>query len=210
MRNKIIDFVFDFGAVIFEWDPVKRVEQHFKGEWYGCDSAHTLAKNIFGHPSWHDFDQGLASMDSVIAQTSKRLGIHAGRLGELIEPRGEDLAPIESSLIVLESLRARRDIDSASRIFFLSNMPKPFARALERKHAFIEWFDAGIFSADVLLAKPDVRIYKLLAERHNLSSASTLFVDDLLQNVEAAQSLGWIGLHLSKPSELPEKIKYFL
>ena len=210
MRNKIIDFVFDFGAVIFEWDPVKRVEQHFKGEWYGCDSAHTLAKNIFGHPSWHDFDQGLASMDSVIAQTSKRLGIHAGRLGELIEPIGEDLAPIESSLIILESLRARRDIDSASRIFFLSNMPKPFARALERKHAFIEWFDAGIFSADVLLAKPDVRIYKLLAERHNLSSASTLFVDDLLQNVEAAHSLGWIGLHLSKPSELPEKIKYFL
>lgn len=210
MRNKIIDFVFDFGAVIFEWDPVKRVEQHFKGEWYGCDSAHTLAKNIFGHPSWHDFDQGLASMDSVIAQTSKRLGIHAGRLGELIEPIGEDLAPIESSLIVLESLRARRDIDSACRIFFLSNMPKPFARALERKHAFIEWFDACIFSADVLLAKPDVRIYKLLAERHNLSSASTLFVDDLLQNVEAAQSLGWSGLHLSKPSELPEKIKYFL
>jgi len=62
----------------------------------------------------------------------------------------------------------------------------------------------------VLLAKPDVRIYKLLAQRHSLSAASTLFVDDLLPNIEAAQSLGWSGLHLSKPHELAEKIKHFL
>jgi len=31
-----------------------------------------------------------------------------------------------------------------------------------------------------------------------------------LPNIEAAQSLGWSGLHLSKPHELAEKIKHFL
>jgi len=210
MQTPVVNFVFDFGAVVFEWDPVKRVEKHFKGDLLGYENVDHLAKHIFGHPTWHEFDQGLVSMDALISHTSKRLSIGVQSLRELIEPIGEDLKPIKGSLKVLELLKQRREQGVACRLFFLSNMPEPFARVLEVKHPFLEWFDAGIFSADVKLAKPDPRIYQLLAEQNGLRIAETLFIDDQLLNVQVAKSLGWRGLHLSDPSELVEKIKFFL
>jgi putative hydrolase of the HAD superfamily len=210
MQDAVTNFVFDFGAVIFEWNPVKRVENHFQGDWFGSDSARALAQNIFGHSSWHAFDEGLISMHAVIEQTSKRLGIERRLLVELIAPIGDDLAPIESSVQILEMLRARRDKGESCRLFFLSNMPEPYARVLERKHSFLSWFDAGIFSADVKLAKPDIKIYKLLAQQYHLTAENTLFVDDQLLNIQAAQSLGWRVVHLESPFELSEKILRFL
>ena len=210
MQKEISNFVFDFGAVLFEWDPAVRVEKHFEGEWFGFNNATELAKNIFGHPTWHGFDQGVRSMDSVIESTSKRLGIEVDQLTKLIEPIGEDLAPIASSLKILEELRIRKQEKPSYRLFFLSNMPEPYARVLERKHHFLGWFDGGIFSADVKLAKPDLKIYKLLADRCDLDPRETLFIDDQLLNIQAAEELGWRGLHLQSPSLFAEKIKQFL
>jgi putative hydrolase of the HAD superfamily len=210
MQHTVSNFVFDFGAVVFEWDPVKRVEEHFQGEWYGHASAQALAKSIFGHHSWHSFDQGVNTLESVIEQSSKRLGIEPKLLTLFIEPIGEDLAPIESSISVLESLLKRRQSKEDTRLFYLSNMPAPFARVLERKHRFLEWFDGGIFSADVLLAKPDKKIYNLLADQFKLSPESTVFIDDQLLNIQAAESLGWSGIHLPAHAELAEKIERFL
>ena len=210
MQTQVVNFVFDFGAVVFEWDPVKRVEKYFSSDLFGFETAQALAKNIFGHQTWHEFDQGLVSISAVISSTSKRLSIGAQALRELIEPIGEDLEPIKSSLRVLELLRYRRERGEMCRLFFLSNMPEPFARVLEVKHPFLNWFDAGIFSADVKLAKPDRQIYQLLAKENHLNPERTLFIDDQILNVQAAESMGWRGLHLTHPSELTEKIKFFL
>lgn len=210
MQHPVTNFVFDFGAVVFEWDPVKRVQAHFQGEWYGHTSAQALAQSIFGHPTWHSFDQGLSTLEFVIEKSSERLRIDPQLLALFLEPIGEDLAPIESSLRVLETLLKRRQENRDIKLLYLSNMPAPFARVLERKHSFLEWFDGGIFSADVRLAKPDKQIYNLLADQFKLSPESTVFIDDQALNIQAAQSLGWSGIHLPAHAELAEKIQPFL
>jgi putative hydrolase of the HAD superfamily len=81
-------------------------------------------------------------------------------------------------------------------------MPAPFARTLEQRHAFIQWFDGGLFSADVRLLKPQAEIYQLLAQRYQLQPGTTLFIDDHRPNVQAAAALGWQTLHLIEPAEL--------
>jgi putative hydrolase of the HAD superfamily len=209
-QSHVTNFVFDFGAVIFEWNPIVRVEEHFGGEWYGTGSAHALAQSIFGHPSWLEFDTGIASMDSVIDEAALRLGISKARLKALIHPIGEDLKPLEQSVNILKELRERQGAGEPIRIFYLSNMPEPYARALERKHEFLQWFDAGIFSADVRLAKPDLRIYQLLAKKNNLDPSSTLFIDDQLKNVQAAEQLGWQSFHLTEPGLLRQKLAPYM
>lgn len=207
MAERIRNFVFDFGAVIFAWDPVARVSVHFDGDWCGYASAEALANSIFGHADWRSFDAGTLAMDQLIERTAQRLGIAAVRLAQLIEPIGEDLEPIEASVAVLAALRELRERERSVRLLFLSNMPEPYARALERRHTFLDWFDAGIFSADVKLAKPDVQIYQLLANRHSLVAQETLFIDDQRLNTQAAASLGWIGVHLQAPEELERSLR---
>src|SRR5690349_5788036 len=82
----------------------------------------------------------------------------------------------------------------------------PFARVLESRHGFLRHFEGGIFSGDVKLAKPDPAIFELLAGRHGLVPADTLFIDDSAANVAAARQLGWQAIHCTSPAALPGQV----
>jgi len=202
----IRDFVFDFGGVVFDWNPAAMVRSHFRDNWYGFESAEALSRAIFTHTDWLAFDRGERTLLEVTDQTARRLVIPLPRMQALLAPIGEQLQPIASTVALLQSLRERREAGEGVRLLFLSNMPAPFARTLEQRHAFIQWFDGGLFSADVRLLKPQAEIYQLLAQRYRLQPGSTLFVDDHRPNVQAAAALGWHALHLTDPAELSKHL----
>ena len=60
-----------------------------------------------------------------------------------------------------------------------------------------EWdlFDGIFASALDGMRKPDVEFYEHLLKRINTTAGETIFVDDQLANVAAAQSVGMAGLH---------------
>ena len=196
------DFVFDFGGVVFDWNPAAIVRSHFGGDWHGFESPEALGRAIFSNGDWLAFDRGERTLPEVVEQTSQRLAIAQPTMHALLAPIGEQLQPIPSTVALLESLRKRRQAGECIRLLYLSNMPAPFARALEQRHAFIDWFDGGIFSADVLLAKPQAPIYALLAQRYGLQAGSTLFIDDHAPNLVEATARGWQTLHLTDPAQL--------
>ncbi len=196
-----MNIVFDFGAVLFDWRPVERVRRWLSPE-AASSLAGTLARDIFLHADWLDFDCGRLDLDTVIDRTAVRLCMPRDRLHALLAPIGRDLEPIAPNVAVLLHLARRRDRHERPCLYFLSNMPQPFARELEQRHDFLRLFDGGVFSGDVRLGKPDPAIYRLLGQRHRLQPEQTWFVDDHLANVEAACDLGWQGLHLTQPLEL--------
>jgi putative hydrolase of the HAD superfamily len=208
-QNHIYNFVFDLGAVLFEWSPVQRVKDHFKGQWHGFKNELELASGIFGSDDWVNFDLGLIEINTLISRSSSRLKIESGCLRSLIEPIGEDLKPIQSSVQCLEQLFWKKSEGHPVRLFYLSNMPEPYARVIERKHSFFKWFDAGVFSADVQLAKPDARIYNRLTLEHQLDPQNTLFIDDLSLNVQTARTLGWRVIHLENAETLKTQLSLF-
>ena len=146
------------------------------------------------------------ALDQVVARSALRLALPEARLRDALGPIGERLEPIACNIDLLAGLRQRRDSRGGIKLYFLSNMPGLFARALERRHAFLQWFDGGIFSSDVKLGKPDPAIFKLLASRYRLAGADTLFIDDSLANVQAADALGWQTIHCEAPERLPGQL----
>ncbi|MFG3442983.1 HAD family hydrolase [Nonomuraea sp. NPDC047897] len=62
--------------------------------------------------------------------------------------------------------------------------------------------DDVVSSARVGVAKPDRRIYEIAAERAGAAPERCLFVDDRLENVEAARSLGMTGIHFRTVADL--------
>ncbi|MGQ0711261.1 MAG: HAD family hydrolase [Rhodoferax sp.] len=190
----IRNLVFDFGAVLVAWQPVRLMEECFPDRSHDPAQAGHLAHQIFGHPDWQDYDRGAVSMDTVVQRTSARLGLNAERFGALVRSIGERLVPMAPSIAWLDTLRQARDAGAPLRLYFLSNMPTDYARVLEQQHAFVGWFDGGIFSGDVGTIKPDPGIYQMLQQRHALVPQETVFFDDLLGNVQAAHACGWHGL----------------
>ncbi|MDB5932395.1 MAG: family phosphatase, partial [Polaromonas sp.] len=146
-----MNIVFDFGAVLFTWQPAQLVAQHFPALAATPAQARQLAQDIFNHADWQGFDSGRVALDEVISRTALRLELPHDTLHEALAPIGERLAPIACNVELLARLRERRDSRGGLRLYFLSNMPAPFARALERRHDFLQWFDGGIFSGDVKL-----------------------------------------------------------
>ncbi len=200
------DFVFDFGGVVFDWNPAAMVRSHFRDNWQGFESAEALGRAIFVHADWLAFDRGERTLLEVAEQTAHRLAIPQPTIHGLLAPIAEQLQPIGSTVALLQSLRERREAGEDLRLLFLSNMPAPFARTLEQRHAFIQWFDGGIFSADVRLLKPQAEIYQLLERRYRMKPGTTLFIDDHRPNVQTAAALGWQTLHLTDPVQLSKQV----
>ena len=72
----------------------------------------------------------------------------------------------------------------------LSNMGDNVLANLQREFLWIHDFDAVVWSFEHGMAKPDPAIYRLVLEKLNVRPDESLFLDDKLLNVEAAQTLG--------------------
>lgn len=198
-----MNVVFDFGAVLFTWRPAEIVAQAFPARAATLAEAKQLAHAMFSHDDWQDYDRGLLEMEDVVQRLSSRLQLDRDAVHGLVQNIGACLRPIEETVAVLQSLHARKQGgEGVTGLYFLSNMPRPYARELEQRHAFLQHFDGGIFSGDVLMSKPNPAIYQLLQSRYQLQPESTVFIDDLHTNVQAAQAQGWQGIHLTAPQEL--------
>ena len=201
-----MNIVFDFGAVLFEWKPAELLRRHLGHLTPTAEAATQLARDMFHHEDWQGFDRGTRELHDVISSMGARLSLPSNLLHNFLNPIGELLTPIATSVALLDQLRQRRDNQGDIRLYYLSNMPIAYARTLEQRHDFIDWFDGGIFSGDVKLVKPQREIYELLGSRYGLEPSQTLFIDDLAANVEAADALGWQTIHCCSTASLPAQV----
>lgn len=72
----------------------------------------------------------------------------------------------------------------------LSNAWMGTREMLRDKYACLDAFDVAVFSYEVGMAKPDPRIYHLILGMVKAEPANTIFVDDFIENVTAANALG--------------------
>ena len=99
-----------------------------------------------------------------------------------IETLGDAIHP---TVKVLAELRA-----AGVHLYALSNWSAETFPAARPRYPFLEWFDGIVISGEVRASKPDRRIYEALLERHDLQPGSVLFIDDVAENVAAAEALG--------------------
>lgn len=205
-----MNVVFDLGAVLFAWEPTRLVQAHLAPHAPTEAAAAALGRALFHHDDWTSFDCGTRALGDSIARMSARLSLPAEALHAMLDTLGERLEPIDVTVAMLEELIAHREAGQPLRLYYLSNMPSPYARAIERRHAFMRRFDGGVFSGDVKFIKPDREIYEVLAMRYALDPAQTVFIDDSAANVEAARAFGWQAIHCTTPATLASQLQRYL
>lgn len=206
VERTVHNVVFDFGAVLFTWQPARLVADTFPHIATPPEVAKQLAHAIFSHPDWHAFDGGMLDMADVVQRTAQRLDLPNAPLMGLVSSIAQHLTPMHDTVAVLRQLVELRRQRPGLRLYYLSNMPVSYARVLEQREAFVQWFDGGIFSGDVKLVKPDPAIYQLLETRYALVSANTVLIDDLPANVACAQARGWQGIQFESAAQLQAQL----
>ena len=81
--------------------------------------------------------------------------------------------------------------------YYLSNIPEDVLDLLMHRD-FEGLFDGGVASCEVKINKPDPRIYQALLDKYGLKASECVFIDDNLANVQAAFTLGFVGIRMKE------------
>ena len=193
-----MNLVFDFGGVLFRWEPQAVLARLLPHRAPTPEAARALVADVFqGYGGeWGEFDRGVVELGPLVERMARRTGIGEHELHGVIAGIPNELTPIAGSVALLHRLHAR-----GWPLFYLSNMPEPFAQHLERHHDFLALFRRGVFSSRVQLIKPERAIFDHAARDFAVDPAHTLFIDDYEANVEAARAAGWQALHFESPAQ---------
>ena len=93
------------------------------------------------------------------------------------------------------------------RVAVLSNMPKDLGLAIKSKGFGFRNFDHVTLSYEVRSTKPDAPIYKHCLEGIGTMPDSTLFLDDRIENIRAAEALGIQSLQFTNPEEMLPRLR---
>ncbi len=195
--------VFDFGRVVFDWQPEALLARVLPRRAHSPDAAAHWTQQVFQsyQGDWGDFDAGQVEVPALVARIAARTGLAEAEVQAVVDAAAPSLTPLPGTLALIEQLKA-----AGRRLFFLSNMPAPFADHLERSHAFLAWFEGGVFSSRAKVNKPDPAIFEQAQRQFGLPAECLLFVDDHAPNVVAAQAQGWQALQFTGHEALEREL----
>jgi 2-haloacid dehalogenase len=149
-----------------------------------------------GFDAWNtEMDAGRSFADGIAAH-SQRFPQHRRLFEAYFERWPETVGePIAESLDVLRTLQRQ-----GVRTYALSNFSAQTYPLAVARFPFLADFDGVVVSGHEGIVKPDPAIYRLLLQRYSIAAARAVFIDDKIENVEAARRLGLHGVHFVDPA----------
>ena len=139
-------------------------------------------------------------VDSIASALSDRVPlVRARELGKALAN-----SPFRADDVVVALLRRVR---GHMPLVLVTNATLELERDLESM-GLADLADHVVSSARVGVTKPDREIYEIAAERAGVATHQCLFVDDRLENVEAAITLGMTGVHYRGAVDLQEALGF--
>jgi glucose-1-phosphatase len=105
--------------------------------------------------------------------------------------------------------RARRWKKSGMPLYLISNTCEAHIEHFKSRYEVFNIFDGEIYSCREGCAKPEVIIYERALERYELDPERTVFIDDLLENVNGARSTRMQAIHYQGEDRLLVDLQSF-
>jgi FMN phosphatase YigB (HAD superfamily) len=200
MSETFNTIVFDIGDVLFSWSAHTKTSI----------SSKTL-RQILSSPTWFEYERGKLSEDDCYAKVGSEFSLPPGEIRQAFIEARESLQS-DDDLIAL--VRELKESNNALRVFAMSNISLPDYQVLQTKKADWDIFDRIFTSGEagermalflsLLLryshrtGKPHLGFYKHVISETKIDPRRAIFVDDKLENVLSARSLGLHGIVFPK------------
>jgi FMN phosphatase YigB (HAD superfamily) len=209
IKNRISNIIFDLGGVVLDID-VQRTLDAFKN--IGVDDKIIMEHYLTPGNFFHKFEKGLITTnefrDSLRKLTVRNIS-------------NEEIDAAWNAMILgfpEENIKLLIYIKDKYRSILLSNTNELhfpyYSNQLAAKFPgtnLDDLFEITYYSHLVKERKPDPEIFKYVLEDSQLKPEETLFIDDMLSNLEIAQTFGIVTCQFNKPDRLDEVLgKYYL
>lgn len=189
--------VFDLGGVLIDWNPRYLYRKLFDDEvameafLAEVVTQEWNARQDAGRP-WAE------AIEVLVREHPEQRDLIAAYWHRWEETLGEAIAP---TVEVLDELRA-----AGVRLLALTNWSAATFALARPRFPFLDWFEGIVVSGEVMLAKPDPRVFRHMLDLHGLDPAATVFIDDSATNVRAAADLGMIGIRFDDAATLRRQL----
>jgi glucose-1-phosphatase len=192
--------IFDIGRVLVKVDVPRAIEGLSQGI---SMSPAELWSAIEKDPRWHDWQEGRISPHDWHLHVTKRLGSRLN-FTEFREAWNRSLDPTP-----LQSDDLFQTLSKKHKLALLSNTDPIHVSHLESRFGFFQFFPAParIYSCSVRASKPSPVIFQTALKAVNTPAAQAVFIDDILEFVQAARSLGLHAIHYQNPAQLRSDLR---
>ena len=198
--SKIKNIIFDLGGVLVDWNPEYVYLDVFKGDrkkmkWF-FDEVCTFNWNE-NQDAGYPLAQATEDRIKLFPQYEEWIRVFYGRWEEMLG------GPIEGTVKLLKALVANPDYRAVA----LTNWSAETFPVALKKFEFLHWFEGIVVSGTEKTRKPFADIYQITLDRYALKASDSLFIDDNLRNIEAAQALGIQTTYFKNPDQLQEALQ---
>jgi len=191
--------IFDLGNVLVDWNP-----RHVFDETYfdSLEKRDYFLQHICTDAWNEEQDAGR----SIVEATQDLIGKfpdwesairdYYGRWTEMLK------APIPASVEIFRQLKE----SGKFKLYALTNWNACLFDIALVRYDFMHWFDGRVVSGEEKIRKPFPEFYKILLDRYAIDASETIFIDDSLRNIKAAEEIGIKSIHFRSPVQLKKEL----
>jgi 2-haloacid dehalogenase len=194
VQNHPSAIIFDFGGVLFDWDPRYLYRQYFP------DDERAMEKFLdeIQFNEWNRQQDIGRPFSEAVAELTAQFPQYAKLINDFNTRWEETLAGVvPQSVAILERL-----YQVGFPLYALSNWSEEKFRLVRQRYDFLNWFDEIIISGEAGMAKPDPEIFHYFLKRVQREPQDCLFIDDAAVNISIANELGFHTLQFQSPEKL--------
>lgn len=186
--------IFDLGGVLVDWNPAYLFDKLIPDEAKRKQFFDEICTNAWNEEQ--DAGRSLQEATQMLVdqypEWTEYIEAYYGRWEEMLA------GPIQGTVDLFRELKERNQYP----IYALTNWSAELFPIALQKFDFLHWFDGRVVSGEEKSRKPYPEFYQLTLDRFNLQPQETLFIDDNLRNVLAAEALGIQCIRFENPEQL--------
>lgn len=195
----IKNIVFDLGGVLIDFKPQKYLA-HIG---YTEEDIKLFTKIVFWGEEWNEYNSSKLNAMQTVQKLIQNYPQYANKIREIFNK-------INYKYILFEKKDTSNYLkelkDKGYNIYILSDLSVD-SYNYNKEFEFFNYIEGGVYSFEIGTTKPNKNNYKILLEKYNLIPEETIFIDDKLNNIEAANDFGIHGIQFETLDDVKEKVK---
>jgi 2-haloacid dehalogenase len=194
--NHINTIILDFGGVLIDWNP----RYMYRGEFEESSEMELFLSEVCTD-DWNlqqDKGRTLAEGTRILQE---KFPEHAVKI-RLYYDQWEKMVngDIPQNVALLQKLKEKY------KLYGLTNWSAETFPIVFKRYSFFTLFDGIVISGEEKLIKPDKEIFERMLERYHLEAENALFIDDNMNNVQAAKEMGFATIHVQEKTDLKTEL----
>lgn len=177
----IKNIIFDVGNVLVTYDP----DSYLKNLGFDEETIDAVNHAMFKNDLWNESDRGVLPTDELVAGFVANNPAFEAEIRKAYNLAEGTIQSRDYAVDWVKGLKER-----GYHLYILSNYAEGILEKTKCKMGFLPFMDGAVFSYECKLIKPEAEIYKHLCDTYKLEPSECVFLDDRLDNAEAARAFG--------------------